>query len=363
MSFHHSNVLRWGVLSLALVLAGCDSEEEDAAESTVRPVRTVVVEAAPGGTVVTLAGTVEAVETVNLGFLHGGRMIERLVGVGDTIAPGQVIARLDTSNEENTLRSAEANLAAAEGQLAEARINFERQRTLYERQIAARAAFERAEQVYATATAAADAAQAQVAIARRRLDETVLLADASGVVTAVGAEPGEVVAAGRMIVQVSRDNGLDAVLDVPADLLETSPPDPEITVSLSLNSAVSAEGRVREISPQADPVTGTFQVRVGLIDPPVGLRLGSAVAARAFFGTDGGIQLPASALTQIEGEPAVWVVDPETSTVALRTIGVGGFTPSSVHVTGGLEIGEIVVTAGVQALRPGQEVRLLDAAS
>ena len=141
MSFHHSNVLRWGVLSLALVLAGCDSEEEDAAESTVRPVRTVVVEAAPGGTVVTLAGTVEAVETVNLSFLHGGRMIERLVGVGDTIAPGQVIARLDTSNEENTLRSAEANLAAAEGQLAEARINFERQRTLYERQIAARAAF------------------------------------------------------------------------------------------------------------------------------------------------------------------------------------------------------------------------------
>lgn len=362
MSWFYAKGLRWTPIALTCLVAACEPEEE---EKTVdpRPVRAVEVTQSDGGRYVTIAGTIEAVEQVSLGFLHGGRMIERLVGVGDTVEPGQAVARLDSSDEENALRAAEANLAAVSGQLAEARINFDRQRTLYERQIAARAAFERAEQVYSTASAAADAAEAQVAVARRRLDETVLYADAPGVVTAVGAEPGEVVSAGRAIVQVARDNGRDAVLAVPANILESSPPDPEVTVALSLNSSVSTKGRVREIAPQADPVTGTFQVRIGLIEAPAELRLGSAVTARALFGGEGGIVLPATALTRSEGEPAVWVVDTASNTVSLRQIEVGTFAPSTVQVAGGLEVGEIVVTAGVQALRPGQEVRLLGAES
>jgi RND family efflux transporter MFP subunit len=129
-------------------------------------------------------------------------------------------------------------------------------------------------------------------------------------------------------------------------------------VALSLNSGVSAVGRVREVAPRADPVTGTFRVRVGLIDPPEEMRLGSTVTGEARFGGVSGIELPASALTRAEGQPAVWVVDPATSTVALRPIGVGRFAPASVVVSDGLAVGEIVVTAGVQALRPGQAVRL-----
>lgn len=362
MTHFECGAMRWGVLALTLALAACGSEEEDKA-SEARPVRVVVVEESPGGAYVSLAGTVEAVEQADIAFRIGGRMVERLVGVGDAIAAGQEVARLDSTDEENGLRAAEANLAAANGQLSEARINYDRQRQLYQRQIAARAAFERAEQVFTTATAAADAAQAQLGIARRRLDDTVLYADAPGVVTATGAEAGEVVQAGRMIVQVARDNGLDAVINVPATILETSPPDPEVTVSLSINPSVTAEGRVREIAPRADPATGTFRVRIGLIDPPAEMRLGSTVVGRAHFGAEGGIELPATALTRAEGEPAVWVVDPATSTVSLRVIGIDRFAPSSVHVTDGLEIGEIVVTAGVQALRPGQEVRLPGGAS
>ncbi len=113
--------------------------------------------------------------------------------------------------------------------------------------------------------------RAQYGIAKRRLNDTALYADAPGVVTAVGAEPGEVVAGGRMIVQIARDGGRDAVFDVPAALIETSPADPEITVALSQTPTVSAKGRIREVSPRADAVTGTFRVRVGLIDPPAEL--------------------------------------------------------------------------------------------
>jgi RND family efflux transporter MFP subunit len=349
---------RGGLVALAaLILVACDAEEEPAPPE-IRPVRVVTVEETSGSRTVSLAGVVESQTLVNLGFRIPGRMIERLVDVGDTVEAGQVVARLDPTDEQNALRAAEASLVAANGQLSEARIDYDRQRQLYERRIAARVAFERAEQLFITRQSAADAAAAQVGIARRRLEDTVLVADAPGVITEVGAEPGEVVQAGRMIVQKSKEDGLDAVFDVAAAILEASSPDPEVTVALSLTPGVTAMGRVREVSPRADPVTGTFRVRVGLIDPPAEMRLGSTVTGRTTFGGAGGIELPATALTGTEGAPAVWVIDPATMTVALRPIGVSRFTPASVSVSEGLAVGEMVVTAGVQALRPGQQVRL-----
>ncbi len=322
-------------LSLAVIsaLAACDAEEAPAPVE-VRPVRVVTVEETSGAQAVSLAGTVESQMLVNLAFRIGGRLTERLVDVGDTVEPGQLLARLDPTDEANGLRATEASLAAANGQLSEARINYDRQRQLYERQIAARVAFERAEQVYTTAQGAADAAQAQVGIARRRLADTELYADAAGVVTEAGAEPGEVVQAGRMIVQKSQDDGLDAVFDVAAELLASSAPDPEVTVALTLSPAVTARGRVREIAPRADPATGTFRVRVGLIDPPAEMRLGSTVTGRTVFGGAGGIELPVTALTGTQGEPAVWVVDPAKMTVALgRSASRGSARPASAYRT------------------------------
>lgn len=346
------------VASLAFVLSACGQEAETAVPEA-RPVRAVTVAKQEAGQIVSLAGTVESQIQVDLAFRIGGRMVERLVNVGDAVKPDQSIARLDPTDEQNGLRVAEASLLAANGQLSEARINYERQRHLYERQIAARVAFERAEQVFTTAQASAAAAEAQVGIARRRLDDTQLVADAAGVVTAQGAEPGEVVQPGRMIVQVARDDGRDAVFNVPASVMEASRPDPEVQVSLSLSPNVTAQGRVREVSPRADAATGTFRVRVGLIDPPAEMRLGSAVVGRATFERHAGIELPASALTTSEGKSAVWVVDPKTMTVALRRIEITRFNPVSVVISEGVVPDELVVTAGVQALRPGQKVRLL----
>ena len=348
-------------IALTLVLIGCDSQEE-AVETAPRPVRTVTVDESRAGQTVELAGTVESQVEVDLAFRIGGRMTERLVRVGDTLEAGQVVARLDPSDEENGVRAAEASLASAEAVLSEARLDYDRQRHLFERQVVARVALERAEQVRKTAEAAVDTASAQLGIARRRLDDTELLADAPGVVVAVGPDAGEVVQPGQMIAELARDDGKDAVFNVAAALKDQGPADPEILVRLSQNPSVTANGRVREVSPRADTLTGTFRIRVGLIDPPPAMRLGSTVVGRATFGDTAGIELPASALTQSDGEPAVWVVDPEKKTVSLRQIGVERFSPSAVTVADGLEIGDIVVTAGVQALRPDQEVRLLGGA-
>jgi len=350
-------------LGLVALLAACQ-EEAPPEVAEARPVRTVTIAERLSGEVVSVAGTVESQVQADLGFRIGGRLVERLASVGDAVTAGQLLARLDPADEENGLRAAEANLAAAEAQLTEAEANFGRQRQLYDRGFLARAGLERAEAARNTAQSATDAARAQYGIAKRRLNDTALYADSPGTVVAIGAEPGEVVTPGRMVVQIARDEGLDAVIDVPAGIIGEQPNlSAEITVALSQNPAVTARGRIREVAPRADAVTGTFRVRIGLIDPPAELRLGSAVTATTTLDPVGSIEVPASALTSVDGQSAVWVVDGASMAVALRPVTVDRFTPAAVVVLDGLQPGDVVVTAGVQALRPGQTVRLAGAAS
>jgi len=355
-----SGVKILGALAVLTIVAGCGAEE-DAAAPEIRPVRVVTVEKREGGDTVSLTGTVQAKTTVNLAFRIDGRVVARLVNVGDRVAPGQLVARLDPENEENALRAARADVLGAAGQLAEAENNYQRQRTLLRDGWTTKVRYDEARQTLETAQSRADAAQAQMNIAQNRLSYTELVADSAGVVTAVGAEPGEVVPAGRMIVQVAREDARDAVFDVPAQIMDTATADPEIEVTLTMNPSVAAVGRVREVAPRADQVTGTFEVRVGLANPPAAMRLGSTVTGRMEVGLAPGIEIPASALTRADGQPAVWLVDPTNETVALRNIEVLRHDPRVVMVGHGLESGDIVVTAGVQALRPGQQVRLLGA--
>jgi RND family efflux transporter MFP subunit len=343
------------------VLAACDTAPPPAPPE-IRPVRVATVERSTAGEVVSLTGTVQAETEVNLAFRIDGRMVERLVNVGDTVRAGQVVARLNRDNEENNLRAARAALTAARGQLTEAANNYWRQSELLRDGWTTRVRYDQAAQARQTAQAAVDSAQAQVGIAETRLSYTDLISDVDGRVTARGAEPGEVVQPGRMIVQVARDEGRDAVFDVPPTLKDQAPANPVIEVLLTTDPAVRAQGRVREVAPRADAVTGTFQVRVGLASPPPAMRLGSTVTGRLTLGAAAGYVIPASALTRMDRQPAVWVVDPRTETVALRSVELVRHDAAQVVVGTGLQPGEIIVTAGVQALRPGQKVRLLGGA-
>lgn len=350
-------------LGAALFTAGCSGEDDGDEPAPIRPVRAVTVEAGQSGQLVTLTGDIQAEDEVALAFRVGGRMTERLVNVGDAVKAGQVVARLDPQNALNTLRSAQAALAAAEGRLVQAQNHYERQERLLGNGFTTRALYDDAQQGLRSAQSSVDDAQAQLKIAEDNVSYTELTADAPGVVTARGAEPGEVVQAGRMIVQLARQGGRDAVFDVPAQLLRSVPANPVINISLIDEPSVAALGRVREVAPQADPVTRTFRVRVGLENPPAAMRLGSAVNGSVRLDSATAIEIPASALTAFNSRPAVWVVDPATLTVALRNIEVARFNPATVAVSSGLGVGDIVVTAGVQALHPGQAVRLLGSGS
>ncbi|WPB86679.1 efflux RND transporter periplasmic adaptor subunit [Sediminicoccus rosea] len=341
-----------------LVLAGCEDAAPPPAPE-IRPVRVVAAERSAGGDVASLTGTVQAETEVNLAFRIDGRMVERLVNVGDAVRPGQVVARLNRDNEENGLRAARANLVAARGQLREAENNYWRQGQLLREGFTTRVRFDQAAQQLQTIRAAVDAAEAQVSIAETRLGYTELVSDVAGRVTQRGAEPGEVVQPGRMILRIARSEGRDAVFDVPATLKDQAPANPLIEVNITGQPQIRAQGRVREVSPQADPVTGTFQVRVGLAEPPPEMRLGSTVTGSLRLGATPGISIPASALTRAERGPAVWVVDPASETVSLRAVELVRHDPGHVVVGQGLQPGDLVVTAGVQTLRPGQKVRLL----
>jgi RND family efflux transporter MFP subunit len=346
------------IAAVAVGLAGCKPYgKADVPEP--RPVRAVIATPGHAGESVLLTGHVQAQDEASFAFRISGRMIERPVNVGDQVKAGQVLARLDSQNELNALRSAQASLAAARAQVVQTRAAFERQRTLLAQGHTPRAQFDQAEQALRTSVAQIDDAEAQQQIAADRVGFTTLTADAAGTVTGRGAEPGEVVQAGQMILQVARQGGRDAVFDVPAQLLRSAPSDPVVSVVLSDDSAVKATGRVREVAPQADPVTRTFQVRVGLTDPPAAMRLGSTVNGSVQMDSEQVISVPASALTEANRLPAVWVVDPVKLTVSLRNVELLRHDPGTVVVAHGLDTGDIVVTAGVQALHPGQKVRLL----
>ncbi len=292
-----ARALAWGALSLVSVLAGC-AREVEAPPPEIRPVRTITVASRAADNTVALTGTVQAQNEINLSFRIDGRLVERTVEVGDNVRPGQLIARLDPQNEESSLQSVRAQLAGANAQLVEARSNYERMRDLVAEDAVSRAQYEQAKALLQSAEAQLQSLQGQVSLAQNRLSYTRLVSDVAGVVTARGPEPGEVVGAGRMVVQVAREGARDAVFDVPAQIKDSAPLDPvvvvspgkagaatggnsrDLSVALAMDPKVTAIGRVREVSPRADPVTGTFAVRVRLIDPPAAMRLGSTVTGR-----------------------------------------------------------------------------------
>lgn len=345
--------------ALAAMLAGCQAGDAPAVPP--RPVSVVTVEPSIMRDAVSLAGDVQARKDIDAAFRVAGRMTERSVNVGDRVTAGQVLARLDPATEQNALVAAKATLAAARGEVVTARNAFERQEQLLAQGFTTRPRFDQAQQALDTAQSRLEDAEARVETARDRLRFTELRADGAGVVTARGAEPGEVVQPGRMIVRIARDDERDAVFDVPAALLAGGSADLRIRVSLVADPSVTAEGRVREVAPEADRVTRTFKVRVALEKPPEAMRLGATVNGAFDLRSSVVVAVPASAITLAGRSSAVWVVDPATSQVSLRPVGILRFEPGRVVIADGLEPGDVVVAAGVQALHPGQRVKPLTA--
>jgi RND family efflux transporter MFP subunit len=348
--------LDWARVGLPLLcLTGCG--ESAPSVSPVRPVRSVVVEHKVQSELIVLTGQIRAQDEVNLAFRIDGKLAERLVSIGDLVTAGQLVARLNSQDEQNSLRDADASRAAALASYTQAQRAEERQRELNTKGIASQAQYDLALQQLQTAKAQLDSAEARAQSFKDRLSYSELHADAPGRVIAKGAEPGEVVRTGQMIVQLARQGGRDAVFNIPPQVLRDAPRDPLVEVALIDNPAVKAAGRVREVSPQADPVTRTYSAKIGLSDPPEAMFLGSTVSGRITLKSEPAIEIPGTALMLTDDKPAVWVIDPTSQTVALRPVEIARYDADFVVIMQGLKDGEVVVTAGAHALHPGQTVK------
>jgi RND family efflux transporter MFP subunit len=342
---------------LALV-AACSNEAPP--RNDARPVKTLVVAVAAVSDLGSVTGEIRARTETDVGFRIGGKILQRPVDVGTTVAQDTVLARLDDTNEKNSVRIAESQLNAAKAELADATGNEARQRELLEKGFTTQANYDAASRRLKTAQANVAGAEASLRDAQDRLSYTVLHADAAGVITAVSGQPGQVVSAGQMVVRLARLGEKEGVFNVAEQMFRNVPRDPLVEVSLLSDPTVKANGRVREVSPSADPVTRTFMVRIALQDPPEQMRLGSAVVGRVILESQRVATLPPPALFKNGDKPAVWLVDPDQLTVFLRDVTVLRYENDRVLISAGLATGDRVVVAGVHKLRPGMKVRLAE---
>lgn len=343
-----------GPLACALALAGC--QQEAAAPEPVRPVQSVLLEADHADDVVAV-GVIEPRYKTNLGFRVLGRLTARPVYVGDVVSEGQTVGIVDSTALELAVRAAKGQLAKAEAQFATVRATEERQRTLIATDATTKQTLDNAEQARAGAEATVAHEQANLTKAIEQLGYSQIKADFAGVVTAVGAEVGQVVSPGQSVVTIARPDVREAVVDIGEEFplpLEVGLP---FTVSLQLLPSVQAEGRIREIAPQADPVTRLRRVRIALSNPPDNFRLGATVTARLDKHQGTILRLPASAVLAKDGANFVWTVDQHDSTASLREIQLVT-EQAGVRVTGGLAPGTRVITAGIHSLKQGQRVRI-----
>lgn len=345
-------------LPSVLMLSACSKKEE---ETDIRSVRSLTIEEHKMGDPIVLTGQLRARDEVSLAFRISGKLISRSVNVGDTVKAGQIVAVLDSENEKNAKNAANADYVAALAVLEQAEASEKRIGDLLKEKAVARAEYEAALRQLKTAQAQVDAANAKLSSAGDQLEYTELKAEADGVITEKGAEPGEVIRAGQMILVLARQDGRDAVFDMPAQIIRGGlSTQQEVEVWLADNPDIKATGQIREVSPQADPATRTYQVKVGLRNAPSSMFLGSTVVGRLILGTEMETEIPSSALSMSNGNPSVWIVDSNEKVVHARPVAISRYTQNSVLISSGLKSGERIVTAGVKGVHEGQKVKLLE---
>jgi len=345
-------------LSILFLLIGCGDDKGQQTTLLPRPVKTVVVDFQQGKNLVVQTGEIRPRTETSLGFRLDGRILSRTVDIGASVKAGDVIATLDPRDNQNQLISAQSDLTSAISAERLAKSNFSRMQSLISTRAIAQIELDQAKSNWESSVSRRENAQIAVKSAKERLSYTHLTATEPGIITTVSANPGQFVNAGQEVVKLASLSERDAVFDIPEQLLNVKNTDPTITVSLLSDNSIRAEGHIRDISPQADSVTRTFQVRVALEKPTDAFILGATVLGSVQIPAPDSVQLPASALTSIHDQPAVYIVDPSTLTLRAQPVHVVRYTDINAFISTGLKSGDIVVVAGVNKLRPDMQIAL-----
>ena len=339
------------LLACAFFLHGCGGKE------TPPPTpRAVLVQAASsantGSNIYT--GEIRARHETDLGFRVAGKMIARLVDAGAEIKPGQPLAKLDPADLLLSANAAKAQLVAAESDLATARADRDRYQGLLTQKFVSQAAFDAKENAYKSANGRAEQARAQSQISGNQAAYGTLSSEYPAIVTAILAEPGQVLTAGQAVMRVARPEEKEVLIAVPESRIAELKSAKKLTIQLWAAPTIAMDGELRELSPAADPATRTYAARIRVINPPPEVRLG--MTARVAIGNAISEQqvVPLSAVVDQGKGPLVWVVVDGKATP--RPVKVSQFGEAGAMVSEGLAAGELVIITGTNKLVPGQAV-------
>lgn len=348
----------WFALLVPLLVGACGKAPETRPEE-VRPVRVMMVGEGATSTAraAEYAGEVRPRHEARLSFRVGGKIVERMVEVGTHVRPGQPIARLDPEDLAFAAASAKAQVTSLEAERSLAASDLKRYTDLREKNFISQAEYDRRANAYATADARVDAVRAQYRQVANQAAYATLAADGAGVITALEAEAGQVVGAGQTVARLARNGEREIAIAVPESQRELVEQARDFRVTLNSIPGRHWQGRLRELSPAADPVTRTYAARITVLGAGEFAELGmSARVAVAGAAAAGGIELPIAALYARGDTPQVWLVNADGG-VRLAAVTTRGLAGEQVVIDSGLAPGDLVVTAGAQLLRPGQRVR------
>jgi len=346
-------VVMAAVVALA---AGCAKQE--AKTEHPRPVRSAIV-AESGADEWVLSGEVRARYETRLAFRLPGQMLERKVEVGQRVRAGQAVALLDARDARLAESSARAQLAQAESQAALAGADFERFAELRAKNFISQAEYDRREAQARQAREQVASARAQASQAANQVAYTLLAAPHAGIITALEAEAGQVLSAGQTVARLARPEELEVAVSVPEHRLGAFRNTKQYEVRLWSAPGKTYRGRLRELSPIADPASRTYAARISLQGEDGALAIGMSAELRVRTAGDAVAQVPLSALFHRDGRPAVWVLDHDR--VRLVEVSAGEVAGNTVAIQAGLQAGQRIVTAGVNRLADGQRVAPIDA--
>jgi RND family efflux transporter MFP subunit len=345
------------LLVAAAFAAGCNSHSAEMHED-IRPVRSLAVGATAGSVGASYPGEIRARYESKLGFRNGGKVTARLVDVGAHVKAGQVLMRVDPEQDQLRTVSATASLDGARSRFEQNRVDVERTQALFAKKFASAAELDQAKLALADSESQLRTAEAQRKIAANQRAYTELIADRAGVVTAINAEVGQVVAAGSPVVVVAADGEREVVVSIPESRVSELRNAKRMTISLWADPGRTYLGKLRELSPDTDDVTRTYAARVTLLDPSEDVRLGmTATVFTPDIEGERAIRLPLTAIHDPDGKPQVWVIDGTSSRVSPHPVKLGAAQRDTVLVVEGVKEGDIVVTAGVTQLQKGQKVK------
>ena len=344
-------------LVLIAGLSACGKEAAKAPEA--RVVNVVRVHPGSDSSEVAYSGDVRARYETNLSFRVAGKIVARNVEVGTVVRSGDVLARLDPEDQKLNAQSAQSQLAATQSEYDQIKADLERYSDLYKKEFISKADYDRRLSAFNVAQARLAQAKAQLSVTQNQTGYTALAADHAGVITAIQAEVGQVVAPGQAVMKLARTDDKEVVISIPENRLAELNGSKEIAITLWANPAMKYRGKVREVSPSADPVTRTYAAKISVLNPDTTMKLG--MTANVYLtGARRGVSamLPATALFQDNGKAAVWLVDPAASTVKLVPVEVGEYIEDKIAITAGLKQGDVVIRAGVHKLFAGEKVRI-----